>query len=138
MFHLRENHLFSTENFSYLNTFKEKMKINSALIIDDELDICILLKNFLKKKNVMASYSTNLKEGFINFKELKPDLLILDHNLPDGYGIDNIANFKKENNSLFIIVISAMSQHKITAMEMGADYFMEKPISFSKLNELIE
>ncbi|MEO5570440.1 MAG: response regulator [Bacteroidia bacterium] len=113
------------------------MKINSALIIDDEQDICLLLKNFLKKKTDQVSYSTTLKEGFSKFKQLNPDLLILDHNLPDGHGIDNIKKFKKENKSLFIVVISAMSNLKSSALEKGADYFLEKPISFSKLNELL-
>ncbi|MEP7169305.1 MAG: response regulator [Bacteroidota bacterium] len=114
------------------------MKINSALIIDDEVDICLLLKTFLKKKSANVSYSTNLKDGFLKFKELNPDLLILDHNLPDGHGIENIINFKKENSSLFIIVISAMSNLKNKALESGADFFMEKPLSFNKLNELID
>ena len=114
------------------------MKINSALIIDDELDICILLKNFLIKKNVIVSFSTTLSDGSSKLKDLHPDLLILDHNLPDGRGIDSIANFKRENQDLYIILISAMSNLKIMAMEKGADLFMEKPISFITLNKLIE
>ena len=113
------------------------MKIKSALIIDDEIDICLLLKNYLKKKCDNVSYSTALKDGFLKFQESSPDLLILDHNLPDGFGIDNIQKFKKENSSLFIIVISAMSNLKTKALENGADVFMEKPISFNKLNDLL-
>lgn len=114
------------------------MKVNSILIIDDELDICLLLKDFLKRKTNHVSFSTSLKDGFSKFKESSPDLLILDHNLPDGHGIENIINFKKENNTIYIIVISAMSNLKNKALENGADFFMEKPISFNKLSELIE
>lgn len=126
------------ENFNYLHSLKHKMRVRTALIIDDELDICLLLKNYLKKKNAQVSYATSLKDGFLKFKEINPDFLILDHNLPDGHGIENIAKFKKENSSLFIIVISAMSNLKTIALEKGADFFMEKPISFVKLNELLE
>ena len=90
-----------------------------------------------KRKSDKVSYSVNLKDGFSKFKTEKPDILILDHNLPDGHGIDNIKNFKKENKALYVIVISAMSNLKSRALENGADYFMEKPISFTKLNELI-
>ena len=113
------------------------MKLNSVLIIDDEKDICLLLKNFLKKKTDRVSCSVTLNDGFLKFKELKPDLLILDHNLPDGHGIENIGHFKKGNKSLYVIVISAMSNLKNSALENGADFFMEKPLSFSKLNELL-
>jgi DNA-binding response OmpR family regulator len=113
------------------------MKIASALIIDDELDICLLLKNFLEKKTERVFYSESLKEGFLKFKELHPDLLILDNNLPDGQGIESIKKFKKENKGLFIVVISAMSNLRSSALAKGADYFLEKPISFRKLNELL-
>ena len=116
---------------------KHIMKKNSVLIIDDEVDLCILLANFFKRKSDKVSYSVNLKDGFSKFKTEKPDILILDHNLPDGHGIDNIKIFKKENKALYVIVISAMSNLKSRALENGADYFMEKPISFTKLNELI-
>ena len=126
------------ENFNYLYSINSKMKIRSALIIDDEMDICLLLKYYLKRKNIQASYATSLKEGFSKFKDLKPDLLILDHNLPDGHGIENVVKFKNENKSLFIIVISAMSNLKTIALEKGADLFMEKPISFLLLNELFK
>ena len=113
------------------------MKKNSVLIIDDEIDICILLKNYFKRKNAQAVYSNTLHDGFSKFKELKPDILILDHNLPDGHGIENIRKFKMANSSLYVIVISAMSNLKDSALRKGADFFMEKPISFSKLNDLL-
>ena len=91
----------------------------------------------MKSKNVTVSFSLTLNDGFTKFKEMKPDLVILDHNLPDGHGIENIKIFKEDNSALYVIVISAMSNLKNRALENGADYFMEKPISFSKLNELL-
>ena len=118
---------------------KKFTELNNALIIDDEIDICMLLKNFLIKKSREVMYSTTLKEGLEKFREANPDLLILDHNLPDGHGIDYISKFKESHrgNNVFIIVISAMSNLRNKALENGADLFMEKPISFSKLNEAL-
>ncbi len=113
------------------------MKSKSILIIDDELDICMLLKNYFKNKNNNVFFAVTLDEGIKKFNQYKPDLLIIDHNLPDGNGIDNIHSFKDSNLSLYVIVISAMSNLKSLALENGADYFMEKPISFSKLNALL-
>lgn len=127
----------TTINNYIRSIMKPKLKVNSALIIDDEIDICILLKNYLNRKNTTATFSTTLKDGIKKLKEEKPDLLILDHNLPDGHGIDMIKQIKRDNKSLFIIVISAMSNLKTTAINNGADFFLEKPISFSLLNEIL-
>jgi DNA-binding response OmpR family regulator len=111
--------------------------VHTILIIDDELEVCILVGNFLTKKNKHTAHSTTLKEGIEKFKELKPDLIILDHNLPDGYGINSIPLFKELDQSIKVVIISAMSDLKKQAIEKGADYFIEKPISFSALNLIL-
>ena len=105
------------------------MDAKSILIIDDEKELCILLENFLSKKTRTIDHSNSLEHGMEKFKQMNPDLLILDHNLPDGNGIDNISFFKQLNNSLQVIIISAMSNLKNEAIEKGADFFIEKPIS---------
>lgn len=113
------------------------MNAQSILIIDDEKELCILLENFLSKKSRAIDYSNSLGNGVEKFKQMNPDLLILDHNLPDGNGIDNISVFKKLNNSLRVIIISAMSNLRSEALEKGADFFIEKPISFSQLKNIL-
>jgi DNA-binding response OmpR family regulator len=111
--------------------------INRILIIDDELEVCMLLEKYLEKKNKKASYSTSLQDGIAKFKAKIPDLLILDHNLPDGFGIDHINLFKSLNPDLKIVIISAMSNLKDEALQKGADHFLEKPISFGTLNSIL-
>jgi DNA-binding response OmpR family regulator len=113
------------------------MVINNALIIEDEPDICMLLKNYLKNKSNFVAFSTTLKEGLAKFALFKPNLLIIDHNLPDGHGIEYLEKFKKMDSSLRIVVISAMSNYKNKALECGADFFIEKPISFNELNDIL-
>lgn len=113
------------------------MNIEKILIIDDEIEVCMLLEYYLVKKNKQVAYSTNLTDGIEKFKNKQPSLLILDHNLPDGFGVDNISKFKTLNPSLMIIIISAMSNLRNEALEKGADYFIEKPISFEILNTIL-
>lgn len=119
------------------NDTKDTMNTQSILIIDDEKELCVLLENFLAKKSRSIDYSNSLVNGVEKFKLMQPDLLILDHNLPDGNGIDNISLFKKLNNSLRVIIISAMSNLRNEALEKGADFFIEKPISFSQLKSIL-
>jgi DNA-binding response OmpR family regulator len=105
--------------------------------VDDEQEVCVLLGNYLGRKSKQVASSNTLQDAFHKFERLKPSLLILDHNMPDGYGIDNIAKFKQLNKASKVIVISAMSNLKEKALQNGADHFLEKPISFSSLNAII-
>ena len=104
--------------------------LKQVLIIDDEADICLLLARKLQKKGLDATYATSLREGFSKFNATRPDFLILDHNLPDGYGLDNIDRFRKANPKVRIVVISAMINLGEAAYKAGADLFSPKPISF--------
>ena len=113
------------------------MNIKHILIIDDETEVCTLLESYLSRRDKKTCSSTSLREGLEKFKQSVPDLLILDHNLPDGFGIENISTFKSLNPSLTIIIISAMSNLKNEALQKGADYFIEKPISFSALSNIL-
>ncbi|HEX8515475.1 MAG TPA: response regulator [Bacteroidia bacterium] len=133
-------YLYDIKNKKNQELLKEslaEMNARCILIIDDEKELCVLLENFLAKKTLEIDYSNSLESGVEKFKKMNPDLLILDHNLPDGNGIDNISMFKKLNNSLKIIIISAMSNLRNEALEKGADFFIEKPISFSQLNTIL-
>ena len=120
-----------------LHPTPDTMNARTILIIDDEKELCELLENFLAKKTQEIDYSNSLESGIEKFRRMNPDLLILDHNLPDGNGIDNISVFKKLNESLRVIIISAMSNLRGEALEKGADFFIEKPISFSQLKSIL-
>jgi DNA-binding response OmpR family regulator len=111
--------------------------MHCALIIDDEEDICILLTTYLRKKNIDAHYSLTLTDGFQKIDELKPTILFLDNNLPDGSGIDSIPQIRNSNREMKIIIISAMSNLKERAIANSADAFIDKPISFTSIQELI-
>lgn len=108
------------------------------LIIDDEPEVCTLIGNYFKAKKQEIQTANTLREGFQKYISFQPDILILDHNLPDGYGTDQIEEFRKTNPNTKIVVISAMSNLRERALENGAYMFLEKPISFSVLKKLIE
>src|SRR4051812_17917179 len=111
--------------------------MHCALIIDDEEDICILLTTYLRKKNIDAHYSLTLADGLEKLKEYKPTILFLDNNLPDGSGIESIPLIRQSNREMKIIIISAMTNLKDRAMANSADAFIDKPISFHSIQELI-
>lgn len=114
------------------------MKNSKAYIIDDEEDICLLLKANLSKKFKEVQYAKNLKEGLAYMNKNKVDVLFLDNNLPDGSGIEMIGKIRKANPAVIIIIISAMTNLRNEAIAAGARDFLGKPISFSVISELLK
>ncbi|MCD6065840.1 MAG: DNA-binding response regulator [Bacteroidetes bacterium] len=106
------------------------------LIIDDEADIRFLLKRALSSHNYTVSEAENLKKGLDVFNQTKPDIVVLDVNLPDGSGTYYARKFKNENN----IVIFISADHDKLAdsfREAGADGFLKKPFIIDQLLEVI-
>ncbi len=102
-----------------------------ALIIDDETDICYLLKGILKHKNIEAAYASTLAEGQYLLENSKPEVIFLDNHLPDGYGIDHIRQLKKQYSFSKIVMITAhdTTTDREKAYREGVDFFIGKPFT---------
>ena len=112
-----------------------------TLIIDDEEDICFLLKNMLKSLDLDATSAGTLKGGFQSLKRVSFDIVFLDINLPDGSGLEAIEEIKTAfNHNIKIIMISAFdsfSERKIAAQK-GANYFIGKPLTKDKIIDALK
>jgi len=74
------------------------------------------------------------KQGIIEAEVRKPDLVILDLGLPDMEGVEVIKAIRTWS-AIPIIILSARSseQHKIDALDAGADDYLTKPFGFGEL-----
>jgi DNA-binding NtrC family response regulator len=103
-----------------------------ALIIDDETDICYLLSSILRQKNIQTVFAGSLAEAD---KALQANAsffyIFLDNHLPDGLGINYIANLKAKFPGSRVIMITAhdSSADRQKAVSDGVDYFIGKPFS---------
>lgn len=105
-----------------------------VLIIDDEIDLCLLLKSYFLRKGYEVYLSHTLGEGISFLKTLQPDILFLDNNLPDGVGWSVAPELAGENPGMFINLISAYHPDK-PAMPADSHYrIIEKPISLADLD----
>jgi DNA-binding response OmpR family regulator len=105
-----------------------------VLIIDDEIDLCLLLKGYFLRKNYDVYLSHTLGEGVAFLKSIKPDILFLDNNLPDGIGWSVAPELALEFPSMYINLISAF--HPVQPqMPISANFgVIEKPISLNDLD----
>lgn len=110
-----------------------------ALIVDDEVDICFLLKDILQKKFESSSV-TSLAEAKQYLRSHEPSVIFLDNKLTDGFGIDHIHSIKEQYPRTRIIMITAHDNFsdKETALQEGADYFINKPFSVKAILETVQ
>ncbi|MEZ4900980.1 MAG: response regulator [Spirosomataceae bacterium] len=118
-------------NRAFLNSHQK------AIIIDDELDTCLLVGMVLKRFGIVPLRAHTLAEGLQKTKEEQPTWIFLDNNLPDGTGIDQIEDFRQAAPASKLFMITAMTHLYGTAMQSGADGFVEKPLDLQKIESLI-
>ena len=111
--------------------------MHKVLIIDDEKDICFLISEILKDENYNTSIALNSDEAISKFKEIKPDLVILDVWLSNSKldGIEILKEFKSIDSNIPIIIISGHGtvDLAVKSIKNGAYDFLEKPFNSDKL-----
>ncbi len=111
-----------------------------VLIIDDEMNICLSLKNILEDEDYICEYALNSKNGMHKVESFSPDVILLDVRLDGANGIDVLKEIKESNPEIIVIMISGHSGIKeaVQAMRLGAYDFLEKPLSLTKIRVIIK
>lgn len=105
-----------------------------ALLVEDEPQIRRFVRAALEQAGWQVHESTSMARGLIDAGTRRPDLVVLDLGLPDGDGIDLIADLRKWS-AVPVIVLSArsMESEKIRALDAGADDYLTKPFGTGEL-----
>ena len=104
------------------------MATEKILIVDDEENICELLRLYLEKEGYAVAVITNGSDAINAFNTEKPDLVLLDIMLPglDGW---QICREIRKTSGVPIIMLTAKSEtfDKVLGLELGADDYITKP-----------
>ncbi|MGF1637568.1 MAG: response regulator [Cyclobacteriaceae bacterium] len=111
--------------------------MSSVLLVDDEVEICILLSSILRKEGYDTKYVHSLLEARRYIENNEFAIVILDLNLPDGLGYQLIDPIRKKYNSVKIIVISAYDGESLEAIRRGSDAFISKPFTKKTITDLL-
>ncbi len=108
------------------------------LLIEDDTMIINFLSLALKTQGYELTVETTGKGGIEAFKNLNPDIIILDLGLPDIDGNDVIIEIRKMSQ-IPILIVSAreLEQDKIMALDAGANDYITKPFSMGELTARI-
>jgi len=111
-----------------------------VLIVDDAAFMRMMLKDILVKNGyeVLGEAENGLK-AVEKYKELNPDLVIMDITMPEMDGIEAVKEIKKINPSAAVIMCSAMGQQSmvIEAIQSGAKDFIVKPFQADRIIEAV-
>ncbi|MEO6491113.1 MAG: response regulator transcription factor [Ferruginibacter sp.] len=109
--------------------------MQKILLIEDDPEIAKLLKLHFDSEQFDLTCSDKCVEALEKAKSEKYNLIILDITLPDGNGIDLCKQFRKNDISTPVIMLSCHSEEsdKVLSLEVGADDYITKPFGVLEL-----
>ena len=109
------------------------------LIVDDDHNICDMLKLYFENEGYKVKVANDGFEGLNTFKVYEPDLVLLDIMMPkkDGW---QVCREIREMSSKPVIMITAKGEvfDKVLGLELGADDFIVKPFDMKELSARIK
>jgi two-component system, NtrC family, nitrogen regulation response regulator NtrX len=105
------------------------------LVVDDDPLFRELVRDVLQVEEYVVSLGGNGYEALERIKIDRPDLLLLDVSMPDLSGLQVLAQAKKEQPDLTVVMISGQSTIKdaVQAIKLGAYDFIEKPVDAQRI-----
>lgn len=107
-----------------------------VLAIDDDLLVLLPLRRKLEKLGYFVSTSTDSKKAIELFEEMKPDLLIVDINMPEFSGLEFIKYIRTIIKSTVpIVVLSGNTSVELMSegFKLGISDYIKKPISLENI-----
>ena len=115
------------------------MEKTKLLIIDDDSNICEMLRLYFENEAYKVKTACDGMEGIAYFKTFEPDLVLLDIMMPkkDGW---QVCREIREISGKPVIMITAKGEifDKVLGLELGADDFIVKPFDMKELSARIK
>jgi len=116
--------------------------VKTVLIVEDNQNNAELLEDILSVRGYNVNIVTRGEDALESVEKMKPDLILMDIQLPgiDGYEITR--RLKKDPFTKDIIIIAvtayALKGDEMKALRAGCDDYMSKPINTRELPEMVE
>lgn len=111
------------------------------LIVDDSRTSKRILRNLLESQGyTVVAEAEDGEDGFLKFKELRPDLVTMDITMPKMDGIESLTLIKGLDPNAKVVMITAAGQKEkmVEALKRGADEFITKPFDQEEVASIIK
>lgn len=114
--------------------------MNNILIIDDDIDLCNLMKHCVSNEGFSPLIANNKQDAYsiLNTSSDKIHLAVLDIMLPDGSGLE-LLSYIHNNWDFPVIMVTAKDslEDKVIGLRLGADDYLTKPFHLKELEARI-
>lgn len=110
--------------------------MDKVIIIDDDKELCFLMKKCVEKENYIAIIANSGAEGLRLASENRNEcsLIILDIMLPDLDGFQVLQKIRQTSNvPVLMLTAKSNEEDKVSGLRMGADDYLTKPFSINEL-----
>lgn len=110
------------------------MSAEKILVVDDDKNICELLRLYLEKEGYSVILCHDGQEAVVKFNALNPDMILLDIMLPSLDGWQVCREIRRKSNAP-IIMLTAKGEtfDKVLGLELGADDYVVKPFDTKEI-----
>jgi len=113
---------------------------HAILVIEDEATLARNIQRYLMRHDYDTRTAGNGKDGIREAEAFKPDLILLDLQLPDQTGLEILSAIKKMGLDAKVIIMTAHGnvQTAVEAMKAGAYDYLSKPLVLSELKTVLD
>lgn len=110
------------------------MSSANILVVDDEPQIRRVLRSTLSFRGYTISEATSGEEALELVPKLKPDLILLDVNLPGMSGVETCREIRRSSDApIIMLTVRNAERDKVVALDAGADDYVTKPFGIEEL-----
>jgi len=109
------------------------------ILLEDEPFLLDELSGYLRTQGHQVSVADSLATFRQRWAEAPHDLAIVDLGLPDGEGLDLVAELRRGHKEIGIIILTARAQSlsRIQGFDTGADHYLAKPVRLAELQAVV-
>ncbi|HAN04136.1 MAG: hypothetical protein A2X29_00945 [Elusimicrobia bacterium GWA2_64_40] len=110
---------------------------NKILVIDDDNHLRESLVEVLDLEGFSCSEAANAKNGIASAKKHKPDVVIMDIQLPDSSGFQICQELRRFSKEFILIMMTGRflsAEEKTQGLSLGADEYITKPFDIQELS----
>lgn len=110
------------------------------LIVEDDNDLREITTHFLEKERYVVSQAPDYRTALQKIEDYDYDCILLDIMLPDGNGLDLLAELHALGKHTNVIILSAKDslEDKVNGLDLGADDYLPKPFHLAELHARIK